>query len=168
MWKWNNVTCEIFEDLPIYWLHTQHPHRFPGFVVDDFFDLFRKCDFLQENHNPIWGDVVLHRKSCNFGTCQNRNILFSKLMNTFSLWSASPAIIAFWLWQLNTNNLIQGRSVFFRDDALAPRGALPTPLWGVEPCSLPGRRPNPNPAIPPAPRRQDTASPWGTNYGGNI
>ena len=43
----------------------------------------------------------------------------------------------------------------------------PPPLWGVEACSPPSRRPNPIPAIP-AWCRQDTTSPWSTDYGGNV
>ena len=50
--------------------------------------------------------------------------------------------------QHNNDNPIWGRSVFFRDDALPPRGAS-TALWGVESCSLPSRWPNPIPATSP-------------------
>ena len=41
-------------------------------------------------------------------------------------------------------------------------------LTGEEPpaCSPPSRRPNPNPSYP-APCRQDTTSPWSTDYGSN-
>ena len=66
-----------------------------------------------------------------------------------------------------TTTIIQsGDAPFFRDDALAPRGAS-TPLWGVETCSLPRRWPNQIPAIPLL-CRQDTTFPWSTDYGGNT
>ena len=60
------------------------------------------------------------------------------------------------------NNPIWGRSVFFRDRALAPRGAS-TPLLRVESCSLPSWWPQHNPSYP-ALCRQDTTSPWSTDY----
>ena len=47
----------------------------------------------------------------------------------------------------NNNNPIQERSVFFRDDALAPRGASPPRSEELN-HPLPSRWPNPTPALP--------------------
>ena len=67
--------------------------------------------------------------------------------------------------QRENNNPIWGRSVFFRDDALAPRGSTPL-FWGVESCSLHlVAQPSPSHA---ALCHQDTTSPWRTDNGGNI
>ena len=52
------------------------------------------------------------------------------------------ALVVNFLQNNNNNYTIWGGSVFNR------RGAS-TPLWGVEACSHPSRRPNPIPAIPP-------------------
>ena len=61
---------------------------------------------------------------------------------------------------------ILGRSVFFRDDALAPRGAS-TPLWELNHALSQDCGPQPNPSCP-ALCRQDTTSPWSTDFGGNV
>ena len=155
------------------WIHTQNPRRFPGFTVvvvtffvkilDDFHDFVSECvSFQRKINNPFWGVIVFPKKSDNFHWTWNKNTHFTDENQRKKIAKVSPTNNNY----LKNNITIQQQQQYNLVRLRFNRRGASTPLWGVESCSHPSRRPNPIPAIPPL-CHEDTTSPWSTDYGGN-
>ena len=159
-------------------IHTQNPLRFPGFTVvvvicffkilDDFHDFVSECvSFPRKINNPFWVVIVFPKKSDNFHWTWNKNTHFTdeNQRKIKSLRSAHLTIII--LLEKYNHSTTTTTTIIQSGEAPFQQARSLHPTLGSWSMLSPKQAAQPNPSYP-ALCRQDTTSPWSTDYGGNI